>query len=120
MPHRGFMFTDSGKNYSCYETKIRVLSEDWEFAELSKGYDHLWDEAMGKEGSSKGVVYTKLGRDDGKVRRAQILDSSSLSFSSWFFLMSRLSRLHLSTRFFFPTSKPFNRSSSRSQYTAHP
>lgn len=46
--------------------------------------------------------------------------SSLSSPSSCFSLINRLSKLHLSTRFFFPTSKPFIRSSSRSQYTAQP
>jgi hypothetical protein len=76
IPHKGFHFGESGNNYTCYEAKNTSFQANLEFSSTNEAYDHLWRELQGK---SEGFVYTKLGRSDGKVRRARLAMFHQLS-----------------------------------------
>jgi hypothetical protein len=54
-------------NYTCYQTHITSFHLDFKYAVNYPAYNHLWEEL---QGGSKGVIYTKLGRPDGKIRKA--------------------------------------------------
>lgn len=69
VPHKSFTISDHGKNYTCYETRTQTFERVYEYESLEYVYDHFWDEVLGQ---SKGFVYTKLNREDGKVRKARL------------------------------------------------
>ncbi|KAF2277879.1 uncharacterized protein EI97DRAFT_431963 [Westerdykella ornata] len=67
LPHKGFHFSEHGRNYTCYQTHTTILQPNYEFSNIFGAYDYFWAELQGK---SHGVVYTSLGRADGKTRKA--------------------------------------------------
>lgn len=69
LPHKGFQFTEHGRNYTCFEMRNTVLKEDKVYQNTFAVYDQLWDDLGG---GSNGVVYTRIGRDDGRVRIARM------------------------------------------------
>ena len=53
--------------YTCYQTKLKTLHADYDYASTRHAHDYLWD---GLQPDSKGAVYTSLNRPDNKTRRA--------------------------------------------------